>query len=732
MATNSSHRLLARLQRDLAELREQPYPGVAVFIDDADIRKFCLVLTPPAGPWKGLTLHFDVCLPSSWPRDPPQVSTSVHGMNHPNLYGSYICCDLLKPHEELQPGYTGGYTPALTLRGLFLQFLTFFSSTSVEQDYGGIIQIGDATVTTYITEEDLGSTTIPGHGCCLTGGCRACHPSKAHQLDLERRWKGNSTYETTIAEYKTTGGLVTHKVKGTKAHPDRIHQFEKPNPRRKQTYDLIAQWSCKKCPYGSPELPHDASDVAMQNIESDALYRPPQTCVLHLLNDDILLEIASHVPSEVLITFGQAYPRFQHLVSGHHIFLLRELQCFFLKTPLNQGILGIGVAFEPGPRTLSSDFDWLSLEAFTQHGVRKSIQKRDFEFFLPLAFNKPHFDRARQEIWSKVTVIDTAVRQANANANRGGNRGGRGGRGSAPASTIPAVVARRAQPHQAFTVLFKMMNNIVVSLMKTCDDALVPQALSSRARPNLLTASEKAVISYCHLIHLLICVCRSEPRLLFDAKQRAKEFLQVPASRTKASTPDMGEFIIIITLVLIMADPRQANGPSWGTINGPFLEEAIIRNVRWVLKDAPQLEVMEQGANEYRLVNTFAKSKTSLRLIMFQVTFLDLFIKTYHSLGIGALDRNYGFPESGLPEKMVEEIKAIYKVNSWPEFFSRVQYAKARAPGFTKEVFTGMLRSAVKTSAERGYHSPTREMHRLAGTRRRLEDTWNKGRTPPA
>jgi ubiquitin-protein ligase len=64
--TSTSSRLLARLYRDLAELQEQPYPGVAVFIDDADIRKICLVLTPPAGPWKGLALHFDVVLPPSW------------------------------------------------------------------------------------------------------------------------------------------------------------------------------------------------------------------------------------------------------------------------------------------------------------------------------------------------------------------------------------------------------------------------------------------------------------------------------------------------------------------------------------------------------------------------------------------------------------------------------------------------------------------------------------------
>ena len=68
MTSQSSHRLLARLSQDLAELRDSPYPGVAVFTDDADLRKLCLVLTPPSGPWKDLALHFDVVLPGDWVR----------------------------------------------------------------------------------------------------------------------------------------------------------------------------------------------------------------------------------------------------------------------------------------------------------------------------------------------------------------------------------------------------------------------------------------------------------------------------------------------------------------------------------------------------------------------------------------------------------------------------------------------------------------------------------------
>ena len=66
MPPRISNRLLTRLVNDLAELRNAPYPGVAVFTDDADFRKFCLILTPPSGPWKDLSLHFDVSLPETW------------------------------------------------------------------------------------------------------------------------------------------------------------------------------------------------------------------------------------------------------------------------------------------------------------------------------------------------------------------------------------------------------------------------------------------------------------------------------------------------------------------------------------------------------------------------------------------------------------------------------------------------------------------------------------------
>jgi hypothetical protein len=36
-------------------------------------------------------------------------------------------------------------------------------------------------------------------------------------------------------------------------------------------------------------------------------------------------------------------------------------------------------------------------------------------------------------------------------------------------------------------------------------------------------------------------------------------------------------------------------------LNGPLLEEAFMRNVRWMLKDHPELEVLESRLSNYRL-----------------------------------------------------------------------------------------------------------------------------------
>ncbi len=438
-------------------------------------------------------------------------------------------------------------------------------------------------------------------------------------------------------------------------------------------------------------MPHQRTTIIKKksNKIPPALLRPPAECALERLDVDCLYAISHYLPSESLISFSRAYPRFHEVIESFHLLLRRELRCFFLHVPLNETTLGIGIGLDAGSRTLSSDFDWLSMEAFDAHDVRLSIEKRPIHYFLPLAFSRPNFIRVLPDIRKRLYTIDLGLREAEAKIEQRTHR-------KSNRRTGPPV-----KPYDTVEVLYRMMNTIVVSLMKSCDDNMSSDDGRER-KQTLLFASEKAVTSYCLLLHLLMCLCRSQPEILSDATVKLKQFVEVPKTRWKQSTPDLGELIVIITLVLIMPPVDKTRPITWELMRGKFLEEAVTRNARWVLDASPELEIIEpSGACDYRLGTTFNNSKTSLRLIMFQVTFLNVFLQTYQG-DITRLDENYGFAERELPERMVREIKDIYGVDSWPQFFGRVNFGRVLG----KEAFSQMLRETIQESARRGYHRP--------------------------
>lgn len=120
-APNGLHR---RLLNDIAEIKQDPYPNVHLHVDDENFHKACLILTPEAYE----PLHLFIEFPQDYPLYAPTV-TIQSDIVHPNVYGDYICASILNTTE--------GWTPAYTLKGVLIQLLSFFSSESLEQDYGG-------------------------------------------------------------------------------------------------------------------------------------------------------------------------------------------------------------------------------------------------------------------------------------------------------------------------------------------------------------------------------------------------------------------------------------------------------------------------------------------------------------------------------------------------------------------------------------------------------------------
>ncbi|KAF2442791.1 hypothetical protein P171DRAFT_433190 [Karstenula rhodostoma CBS 690.94] len=116
--------LRRRLLADIAEVQQHPYPNVHLYLNNEDITHACLVLTPP----EEKPLHLEIQFPDDYPIRAPTV-TIQSSVDHPNIFGSYVCATILNTDE--------GWTPAYTLKGILIQLLSFFSSDIIEQDHGG-------------------------------------------------------------------------------------------------------------------------------------------------------------------------------------------------------------------------------------------------------------------------------------------------------------------------------------------------------------------------------------------------------------------------------------------------------------------------------------------------------------------------------------------------------------------------------------------------------------------
>ena len=126
MAQNSQAALLRkRLLDDIAEVKQKPYPGIQLHIEDQNaLQHACLILSPEGQ----VPLHLTGTFGAAYPLQPPTIKIQSQ-ISHPNVFDDYICASILNTEE--------GYTSAYTLKSIFIQLLSFFGSESVEQMHGG-------------------------------------------------------------------------------------------------------------------------------------------------------------------------------------------------------------------------------------------------------------------------------------------------------------------------------------------------------------------------------------------------------------------------------------------------------------------------------------------------------------------------------------------------------------------------------------------------------------------
>lgn len=390
-----------------------------------------------------------------------------------------------------------------------------------------------------------------------------------------------------------------------------------------------------------------------------------QTDQSEVLPDDLVGLVLRLLPVPAVVHFGQTCSALAATVRRLCPLVERDLVCFHTKLSWREDVIGVGVKVnrkhaargrkQPtmAPSTqVSAPLDLLSRTAFDELGVRLSVWKQRFDYFLPLALHPMH-QQAVGTGWEEAMVDILGVSSG-------------------------------FDPMMVLDVLPCLMNSTIVKLVNE-EDAEQQHA------------SEAALLAYCAYHHVLLVLAQRYPQIAQVAEQVVSRFRDSPRARDKQHVPNLGELLVMLTLT----------DTTWDEIKAAYMTEAMARNVRWLLEKHPELGYLESHRSQYRVNTTCEASRTSQRLLMFQVNFLQL-VGRPEGKGwtqvLQAYDQSFGQPSCGKRRQLHRLCKSVMGVESFHEFYRLIGVA-------VPPLICGVMRSAVRNSRRRRYHRP--EQYRL-------------------
>ncbi|CZT45542.1 uncharacterized protein RSE6_05859 [Rhynchosporium secalis] len=363
------------------------------------------------------------------------------------------------------------------------------------------------------------------------------------------------------------------------------------------------------------------------------------------------------MPDEILLLVS-------HMLEDEELML----ECFCFKTNYIASKLGVGVSIEKRGRigSFESEFDLLSLQGFKDHRIRRSVQGVGFQHWLGLPISNGHWRKVRENV---ITTLSTLSTEA------GLTSGG------------------------ISQVIYAFMNDIVVKLNKETEKATIRAPYypyEETPQSGLLHASEKAIESYFHLFHLLLCLATEQPSIAISANNKLEGFAR--GENSKDAYPNLGHLLVAALITDVPMTEKMMKS---------IVRETIIRNVVWMLDSKgsgmAELAYLEPSpVSEYRLKHTFEAGKTSYRLLMFLNLFRKVAVgsprKSLSVLRDEAFER-HGAPPRGSAKGLAESIKRIHQVTSFTQFLHHMDIGKPSA-----EWFTNFLKDCIQDSVNKGYH----------------------------
>jgi len=119
-----------RLRREYCELLASPIANCAAEPLEHDIGIWHANIYVPA---LEITFHFEIDYPHNYPKQAPKVKNCTK-IEHPNVFGTFICLDILTMSAETANTPFRGWTPAYTISSLLVQLQSFLFEAISEEN----------------------------------------------------------------------------------------------------------------------------------------------------------------------------------------------------------------------------------------------------------------------------------------------------------------------------------------------------------------------------------------------------------------------------------------------------------------------------------------------------------------------------------------------------------------------------------------------------------------------
>jgi len=729
-----------RLTRDLQELADRSWelPTVSALpLEDNILEWHCNIVG--VGEHDGITLHLKMLFPVTYPHQPPEV-VLMSEVCHPNVFGDHLCMDMLEEGQwadtqERDAEFTG-WSTCYSVFSILMQLQAFLFDEGSDPE----------------------KTRWAARRCqCFCGhGHDRVYPPLPEPMEPPVRPVAKADpFAEDDAVSSTKPSSDDEEVSGTVTRVERYGAFVNldggntgllrwANVPRGLRLEPGRRITCRHLSSEPPmrlELTMKRSTAELEAL-ADSRARFPATvasvqpygafldlggvqALLHRSQTDLLT--TQRIPWEIGETvnvrlIGLLAPK--AAVSSKALYLrpskprelvdgdvdLGRMCCFHSKAGILDSVLGVGVALEaeelPNGQQrhhLTSIYDLLAQESF-QDGVRKGVWKQKFSEFLPLAVDAEHFSRAQRYLEDSVSRMASGV-IAEKTRSHGKSRADKEAEYKARVSFEDfkrlgtAAIQKAAPPSMGRAADAPFTPNMILDI--------IPKLMNSQVvllSTGQLWRCEKALEGYFAYHHLLLHCLKAYPSLHRSVEATIKAFVENPSMRSKEHVPNMGEFLCLLSV---------SDAFGWEELGIAILEEVFDRNVLWILKQFPQLgDLSDNLVSQARLRKSFKANIISLRLLMFQVAFLQL-ARPAHKHAVGGAtccsascmlemkDRCKGLPGPGQAEWLFRRCVDILSVEDFTEFLELV----GASPMDDAEVCR-WLRQSMLRSVGKNYHNP--------------------------